>query len=797
MLDKNSLEMLEFPRIREILAGYTSFSMSRDLAVSLEPSNDPVTVSLWLQQSAEARRLLSLKPEFSIGSAHDIREAVKVASKGKVLGTEVFLEIRDTLASIRVVRSNLKKLAEQVPALWDIAVRMAEYPEIEKEIERCITPAGEIAESASPRLAVLRRQLRESRQRILDKLNAMVKSKHYQGFFQEPIVTEREGRYVVPVKSEYRKDVKGIVHDVSNTAATLFVEPFSVIEAGNDLRKSAIAERQEIERILGDLSVAIGSKESGIRRNIELLAEIDLAVAKARYAEKARAIEPAIVVPDDNTDSQNKANDLILRLVNARHPLLKGKAVPLNVEIGSDFTILIITGPNTGGKTVALKTVGLLTLMTQAGMPIPAGEGSSIPVFDNVFADIGDQQSIEHTLSTFSWHIGNIIRIIQHSTRNSLILLDELGISTDPAEGAALARAILLHFLEQGIMAVATTHYADLKVFAHTTPGLQNGSVDFDPVTLLPTYHLTIGVPGGSNALSIASRLGLSEKIISIARQLTEEGSLKMDELLASLVMERDKFRTLNDGLEEEKQELHNARIRLESEIQKMVEEERALLRNTKEDLLEDAATLQKLIHEVETELRKARKKEAVERGKAALHTMNERLSGGKWQTRGGATGDDTAAGAPRQPAPGNMVRFVDRNLEGIVVSAADGGKQLDIQIGNTRVTVDASEVEIIDSVKAGTVPVGPVISKTLDSVPASREIDLRGRRAHEVSDLLDRFLNDAFLAHFKEVRVVHGYATGTVRTVVREMLNGHPLVKSFRPGDKNEGGDGVTMVQL
>jgi DNA mismatch repair protein MutS2 len=795
-MDDSSLEMLEFPKIREILAGYTSFSASRELALNLKPSVDPDIVSLLLQQSKEARRLLSLKPDFSIGGAHDVRETVRTAAKGKVLDPKTLVEVRDTLASVRIVRNSLQKLSEQVPALWHIASGMVEQPGIEKEIGRCITSTGEIAESASPKLTALRRQLKETRQRILDKLTAMGRSKHYQDLFQEPIVTEREGRYVVPVKAEFRKDVKGIVHDVSNTGATLFVEPWATVEMGNDLRQASIEEKQEVERILGSLSSMIGVKENVIHNSIGLLAEIDLATAKARYAERARAMEPDLAVPCSTATGAKNGGYTKLRLVGARHPLLKGTAVPLDVEIGSDFSVLIITGPNTGGKTVALKTIGLLTLMTQAGMPVPASEGSSIPVFDNVFADIGDQQSIEQTLSTFSWHVGNIIRIIRNSTGNSLVLLDELGISTDPGEGAALARSLLLHFRESGTMTVATTHYADLKAFAHVTPGLQNGSMDFDLATLLPTYHLTIGIPGGSNALSIASRLGLPAEIIDVAREMMDKGSLKMDDLLASLVGERDRYRALNDGLEKDKHALEDMKVQLEAEIKKVAEEERMLLRDTRDRLLEEAAELQREIHRAEAELRKARKKEAVERGRKMLAGIEERLSGEEWQVKHDRSGDTGETGAIQAIAPGDTVRLVDRELDGVVLSLADEGKQLDIQIGNTRVTVNIRDVQKIDSMGAA-VSTGYLVSKSMAGLPGSRELDLRGKRAHDISGRLDRFLNDAFLAHFKEVRIVHGYATGTVRTVVREMLNGHPLVKSFRPGEKQEGGDGVTVVQL
>ncbi|MCD5413116.1 MAG: endonuclease MutS2, partial [Dehalococcoidia bacterium] len=526
-MDAKSLEMLEFPRVREILAGFTSFSASRDLAMSLQPSSDPELVTLLLTQSTEARRLLAANPGFSIGAAGDVREAAEMAARGKILEPQTLVDVQTTLAAARRLRSSLAKLASEFPSLWGIAERIVVLPRLEEDIARCIDPAGDLLDTASAQLADLRRRLREKRRQLLDRLDGIIKSAKGQRLVQEPLVTEREGRYVIPVRVELQKEMKGIVHDVSNTGATVFVEPWMTVDLGNEQRQLAIEEQREVERILAALSADVGANQAAISGDVALIAELDLALAKARYAEMARATEPLIVadITGDGSSSQPGA----LRLVAARHPLLKAKAVPLSVEIGNDFSTLIITGPNTGGKTVALKTIGLLTLMAQSGMPIPASEESCIPIFDNVFADIGDEQSIEQTLSTFSWHIGNMVRIIETSTRRSLVLLDELGTSTDPNEGAALARAILLHFQSKRTSVVATTHYSDLKVFAHTTPGMQNASLEFDPVTLAPTYHLTVGIPGGSNALAIASQLGLSSEIVASAREMLTRGTAEIE----------------------------------------------------------------------------------------------------------------------------------------------------------------------------------------------------------------------------------------------------------------------------
>ncbi len=791
------LEMLEFTRVREILADYTSFSASRELVTDLRPSSDADLVSLLLRQSAEARRLLSLRPEFTIGTVFDVRKEVKMASRGKMLEPKTLVDIQNTLAAARVVRSNLSKLAGELPSLWSIGSRIVEQSHLESEIGRCITQAYDVSNSASPRLANLRRRLQDTRQQLLSRLEAILKSKSKQKFIQEPFITEREGRYVIPVKIEFKKDVKGIVHDISNTGATVFVEPWATIEMGNDLRQLVIEEKQEVERILAELSAKVGARRIEINRDVESLAEIDLALARAHYSEKVNAAEPVITIHGDDGENISSMKPGVLKLVNARHPLLRGEAVPLNVEIGDDFSILMITGPNTGGKTVTLKTIGLLTLMTQAGIPIPASEKSCIPVFDEVFADIGDQQSIEQTLSTFSWHIGNVVHIIRNSTQRSLVLLDELGISTDPNEGAALAKSILLHFLESGTMTVATTHYSELKAFAHVTPGLRNASLDFDPVTLAPTYHLTMGIPGGSNAISIASRLGLPEEIIANAKQMMTRDSSQMESLLANLMSERQKCEAVRVDLEREKTKVEKLSSHLEMEAQRLKEQEQNMLRETRDRLLQDAAGLHKLIRKSESELRKAKKRESIERGKKILADIYQQVEGPLWQVRGYGEDETGSVEGAGEISPGDRVLLVDNNLEGTVISASSDSRLIEVQVGNSRLKVDVGKVEKIPP-SDGEIPPGfPLVRKSLSRRAKSLELDLRGKRTDEVHGILDAYLNDAFLANFGHVRIVHGYATGALRQVVREILASHPLVKSFKAGEKGEGGDGVTVVQL
>ena len=795
-MDDKSLEMLEFPRIREILAGFTSFSASHELAIHLQPLPDYEQVSLLLKQSAEARHLLSLEPGFSIGGVVDIRETVKMAALGRILEPRGLLETQETLSAIGQLRSRLGKLSKELPLLWSIANGIVELRQLEKDISSRFAPSGELLDSASPKLATVRQRLRQARDQLLNRLEATIKSPKGRRIIQEPIVTEREGRYVIPVKVEFRKEIKGIVHDVSNTGATIFIEPWTTLELGNELRELVMEERREVERILRELSSEVGAHEAEISHSIDLVAQVDLALAKARYADRARAAEPILTTFSGNGKETTGEQAGVLRLVEARHPLLAEKAVPLSVEMGRDFSVLVITGPNTGGKTVALKTIGLLSLMAQAGIPIPALADTCLPFFDSVFADIGDEQSIEQTLSTFSWHMGNIVRIIGSATHRSLVLLDELGTSTDPAEGSALARSILLHFSSRGTTTVATTHYGDLKTFAHTTPGLQNASLDFDPATLTPTYHLTVGIPGGSNALATASRLGLPLEIIADAKGMLSEGTQELETLLADLMSEKQRIETVHRGLEKARDEVEQRNARLKSELQRLEAEEQKVVQETRDRVLYEAAELHKEIRQAASELRKEKSKERIEQAKKAVTAVHEQLQSDVWQaTTGGKTGGETADES--SIAPGDTVWLKEANLQATVVSVSEETQQVEVQAGRTKLSLNLDSVQKVVSAggeaKSQFVPV----RRELRGRAVSLELDLRGKRADEIYAALDRYLNDAYLANLGEVRIAHGFGTGTVRDIVRELLASHPLVKSFRAGKRGEGGDGATIVEL
>jgi DNA mismatch repair protein MutS2 len=562
------------------------------------------------------------------------------------------------------------------------------------------------------------------------------------------------------------------------------------------MRELVMEEKHEIERILRRLSSEAGAHESEISRNIELIAEIDLALAKARYAKEVKATEPLIVAAGRSAETEDDGPSGVLRLVEARHPLLAKKAVPLSVEIGRNFSTLVITGPNTGGKTVALKTMGLLSLMAQAGLPIPALPESHIPLFDGIFADIGDEQSIEQTLSTFSWHIGNIVRIINSATTNSLVLLDELGTNTNPGEGSALARSILLHFSSQRTMTVATTHYTELKALAHTTDGLQNAALDIDPVTMTPTYHLTVGIPGGSNALATASRLGLPEPIVTGARDMLSKGTQEIEALLTHLMTEQTSVESLRYSLEKERDEAQQRNTELGNRLQQLEEQKRKIIQETHDRVVREAAELQKELREAASELRKEKSRERIDQAKKALAEMQEQLNTEVWQTRAvaGTSERDTETGSI---TAGDTVWLKDTRSQATVLSISEERGLVEVQLGRAKITLSLDSVEKRIPTTGAVESKGVLITRGLRKRTVSFELDLRGKRADEVELAIEDYLNEASLASLSQVRIIHGIGTGTVRQIVREILASHPLVTSFRAGEQGEGGDGVTIVTM
>lgn len=787
-MDEKSLEILEFPVVKKILSEYTSFPISKDLVLNLEPACDYDEISLLLNQSREARVILSLNRDFDVSGAHDVRQDVKFAAHGKILDPMKLIEIQQTLSISRHIRSRLNEISKEVKLIWNIAEGIENLKNIENEIARCISDNGEILDKASQKLAAIRAQMKETRGGLLKRLESMLSTPRGRKIIQEPIITERHGRYVLPIKMEFRRQIKGITHDVSNTGNSVYVEPWSTIDLGNKLCELQTEETNEIERILRQLSMTVGEKEPEILQNVSLLAELDMIMAKARYARSAKAVEPHLINPSSDVGLRNSS--VFIKLVDARHPLIGRKAVPLSVEIGKDFSTLIITGPNTGGKTVALKTIGLLSLMTQAGIPIPASPETQIPVFDSIFADIGDEQSIEQTLSSFSWHIGNIVRIIENASKRSLVLFDELGTNTDPAEGSALARAILLHFLSLKTLAVATTHYADLKAFAHTTAGVQNASFDFDPVSLVPTYHMTIGISGGSNAMAAAARLGIPPAIIEKAKTMLPHGALDLEFMLNDIATEKAQVIEMKILMEREKCEAQARNTEAENLLARIRSEEQSFIQEARDKVVLSVGDLHRQIRQASLDLRKQRSREAINIAKNSLASVNTRLDDElrPLKAKGG--------GSKEAIVVGDTVYINNFDIYGKVLSIHEKKQEIEVKAGQITLKLKADSIE-----KAGSrFDVSPRVKSKIvlpEGRPIQSRFDLRGKRAAEVEILLDGYLDDATLANLSQIQIIHGFGTGTVRQIVRDFLESHPLVKSFRAGEKGEGGDGVTLVDL
>jgi DNA mismatch repair protein MutS2 len=797
-LNDKALGTLEYDKVLVRLAGLTSFSAARERALALRPSPDYAEVVRRQRFTAEARRVRQMKPNLGLGGASDIRPAVQKAALGGLLEAPELLEIQDTLSAVRLLRGNLTRLSIQLPLLAELAKSMEDLGDLMTEIATCISKSGEVVDSASPALGAIRAQVRSAHDRLTRKLQDVLASAVARGIAQEPIVTLRDGRYVIPVKADFRGQLRGIVHDISSSGATAFIEPLSAVELGNAWREARLEETREVERILRRLSFLVGEDEPALVTNVAVLAEIDLHLAKARLGDHLRAGSLPQDGPEQTWLVRGPAE---LNLVEARHPLLTQEAVPISLRVGGAFRVLLITGPNTGGKTVALKTAGLLTLMAQAGLPIPALEGTRIPVFEDVFADIGDEQSIEQSLSTFSSHMRTIIAILGEARANTLILLDELGAGTDPAEGAALARAVVEHLLQMGASTVATTHHGELKTFAQSTPGVSNASVEFDPSTLSPTYRLVIGLPGRSNALAIARRLGMPEPIVARAREEIAPEQLQMEALLAQIQQERDDLaattraeRMAAREAEEIRHELARRLDRIETERDALLDQARA---DAEEELREGRLRLRESLRAVEAEERTragiaavSEAMTAVEQGVTRLERRRPRRRRPSVRPSGGIRPQDVL------PADRIWVRGLPQ--PGEVIGLPDERDEVEIRLGSlrTRVKIDQLErVERDNGSQRVTISLAP--RNLGDGAALAGQLEVRGQRVEEAVPRVEEYIEHAYEAGIPQVRIVHGKGTGTLRRVVRERLGSSPIVASFETAEPAAGGEGVTVVHL
>ena len=789
-MTERSLRVLEFTKIREQIKELTVSDMGREIAGALVPSANLSEIRYAQEETEEAHVLLTYLGEQPIVPFPDIRQTLKLAEIGATLSPRALLDAAACMRAARATRDVIVTDRENTPNLRAAASRLSTFRQLEEEITSAIISEEEISDHASPELADIRRHIRGCNERVREKLNSMIHSSAYQKYLQEPIITMRGDRFVIPVKQEYRANVPGLVHDQSATGATVFVEPMAVLEITSDLKQWQAREKAEIERILQALSARIAPESEAMQGNLDILARLDFAFAKAGLSRRMYGCAPKI-----NEEGY-------VRIVRGRHPLIDpDKVVPSDIWLGKDFTTLVITGPNTGGKTVTLKTVGLFCLMAQAGLHVPAELGTEIAVFDDVFADIGDEQSIEQSLSTFSSHMKNIVSILGNVTERSLVLFDELGAGTDPTEGAALAQAILSKLLKRKIRTMATTHYSELKEYAMTTAGVENASVEFDVATLRPTYRLSIGIPGKSNAFDISKKLGLEEAIIEDAKQLLSGEQVRFEDVIANAEYHRQIAEKERQIAEEARAEMVAIRNQAERERERLERQRDEAIRKAKEQarrILEDAR------RESETliaELRRMKKEGAgtpeheIQRLKSRLNENIDAVSEALTQPV------DRVSPPPRNLKPGDRVRIVHLGTEATVLAAPDAKGEVQLQAGVMKLKVHITQLQLPKAEPAGAQAQkkkGGVRSNVDIATRAVRqELDIRGMAVDEALPEVDKFLDDAMLSGLGEVNIIHGKGTGVLRAGVQDALRRNPRVKSYRLGVYGEGESGVTVVTL
>ena len=783
-MKERTLRVLEFTRIREMMAEGALTEAGAEKCRTLEPSDDLATVQALQAETEEAAVILQYSGGHPMVAFPDIRPALAICAKGGSLSAGMLLNVAELLRASRAAQDALVTDRENTPILKAKAKGLFVARNIEKDITDAIISEDEIADRASSELMNIRRHLRGAQDRIRDKLNQMIHSAAMQKALQDPIVTVRNNRYVLPVKAEFRGSVPGIVHDQSSSGATLFIEPMAAVEMGNELKQWELKEQQEIERILAALSAEVAPYAASMTETEELLAELDFIFAKGLLSRRFVCVSPKL------------NNEGRLKIIRGRHPLIDPeKVVPSTIWLGEKdmFTTLVITGPNTGGKTVTLKTVGLFTLMAQAGLQVPADLGTELAVFEQVFADIGDEQSIEQSLSTFSGHMTNIVEIMHEVTPRDLVLFDELGAGTDPTEGAALAQSILTRLQHIGVRTLATTHYSELKAFALTTKGVENASVEFDVETLRPTYRLSIGVPGKSNAFEISRRLGLPENLIDAARKLLSGNAIRFEDVIANAEYHRqvaEKERQLAEEASRETVRLRNEAEQLRKEMEQKRTEQ---LRKAREDAKHIVDQARRESESVIAELKKMKKNAAggdVNELRRRLDKESDALAEGLGQPA------PESGEAPETVKAGDKVKILTLGAEGTVLAPPDEKGEVQLQAGMMKFKAPLSQLRMIrqepekakTTVKAKT----GMMTRTVKS-----ECDVRGMNLEEALDAVGLYLDEAVLAGLNEVYIIHGKGTGILRAGIQQDLRKNKHVKGFRRGMYGEGEDGVTVVTL
>ncbi len=791
-MDEKTLIKLEYDKMIKKLMSLTVSDLGREIAEALTPETGLQKISRSLKETSDGVSFIVRRGSPPMGGIHDIRGSLKRIEMGAVLNPGELLRISDTLRASRNLKGYASDnlTAEGENSVGGLISALIPNKRLEDKINLSIVNEEEIADGASSALANIRRQIRDNQSSIKDKLNEIIKSSKNQKYMQESIVTLRGDRYVVPVKQEHRNEIPGLVHDASSSGATIFIEPMAVVEANNNIRQLKIKEQIEIERILAELTSEAAGILDNLKANVSILATLDFIFAKAKLSVDYNCVSP-------------KLNDRGYTLIKkGRHPLLEQKSVvPIDFWIGDNFSTLVITGPNTGGKTVTLKTVGLFTLMTQAGLHIPANEGTEIGVFEKVFADIGDEQSIEQSLSTFSSHMKNIVKILGSADHKSLVLFDELGAGTDPTEGAALAMAILEELHKRGARTVATTHYSELKVYAISTSHVENACCEFDVETLRPTYKLLIGVPGKSNAFAISGRLGLASAVLERAKEFLTREDIEFEDILVSIEknrseseQERVKAESYRRETEKLKQELEEQKVRLNSQKEKILREAREEARKLLLEAKEDAENILQEMRRLEIEREEADKNRAAEelrqKLKKKVNDIEEGLTLSLMPKQG-------LVKPPKNLKPGDSVLIVNLNQKGTVVNPPDKNGEAIVQAGIMKINVHITNLRLADEQKNQAHRVGMGTIGASKARTVSTEVDLRGLNLEEAIETVDKYIDDASIAGLGEVTVIHGKGTGVLRSGIHQFLKSSKHVKSFRLGKYGEGESGVTVVEL
>ncbi len=790
-MNKKGLKVLEYNKIIELLSSQAGSEMAKEKLKALTPSDNAAEIREHLSETTEAVSVIVRKGSLPVGQIYDIENPMHLARKGGSLTMRQLLQVLYNLKVASNVVTFLKSDLPPLPIINGMAEVIVTFPRLAERIDRCILSEDEMADSASPELRNIRRDIVRQNDAIRNRLNNILNSSTSKTYLQDAIVTMRDGRYVVPVKAENRAKIPGIVHDQSGSGATLFIEPQAVVELNNKLRELELAEKAEIERILAELSSNVAEHFHDIMNNQKLLIDMDVIFAKGKLSCMMQAEEPAI---DEGG---------YLDLKEARHPLIDPKkVVPINVSIGKDYNTLVITGPNTGGKTVTLKTIGLLAMMCQSGLHIPAAGTSRMPVYKDIFADIGDEQSIEQSLSTFSSHMRNTVELVEKADIGTLVLLDELGAGTDPTEGAALAIAILERLAAQGAQTVATTHYNELKKYALSTPGVENASMEFDVETLSPTYRLSIGVPGKSNAFEISRKLGLPSEIIDRANNLLEKGDIEFEDVLSAIEAdkkraedERDEAAALAASMRKQQEELSRREKLLEKRekeaLQKAKEEARAIIKEAKDT----ASEVQRELRELSKVQSLGERNKRLEQGKRRLKETENRYQDGivREINENPVSIDDVQVG--------DKVKLLTLDQTGEVLTLPDEKGDLMVKVGIMKINVNLSDLMMINEKKSGGKG-----SKSAGrygnlyrakAMAVSTSVNVVGKNLEDATMEVEKYLDDAYMAGLKEVTVIHGRGQGILKEGLRQLFRRNKLVASFRKGSYNEGGEGVTIVKL